>query len=493
MNRPKQFTIDELLALYAAGPDVMCNAFIDLLASQNVLFDQIATLTVQVQELQSRVNKDSHNSSKPPSSDGYSKPTRPLNLRGKSGKKSGGQHGHSGYTLERVSNPDYTFNYVPETCGSCGFSLTGAEIVRTDIRQVFDLPPLKLDVTEHKVVTCKCPHCRSINQGKFPDNVRQPTQYGPGFLGLLTYLNQYQFVPLARTQECVEDLFGHRPSQATIVNAVATCARALVPIELEIKGAITKSQVVNFDETGTRSENKLNWIHSASTPKLTFFCSHEKRGKDAIDAIGILKSYFGNAVHDCWASYLNPEYKCVHSLCNAHLLREMLGIWERTHQTWTQRMSALLCGLKRAKEAAQLAGKSKLDDKLLDRYRQTYSKIVAKGMGKNAQPESTGRPGRPKNGKTLSLLLRLNKYAELVLRFAMDFSVPFDNNLAERDLRMIKLKQKISGCFRNDHGMKHFCTIRGYISTLRKQALNSMAGLRSTFDGKPITPSLTSI
>ena len=475
----------------------MCGLVQDLCASFGALQDEFASLVAvttdlakQVQDLKSRLAMDSHNSSKPPSSDGYKKPPKPQNLRSKSGRRSGGQKGHAGCTLEPVSKPDHHVLHAPKTCGSCGHSLDNAEVVGRDSRQVFDLPELKLEVTAHEVVSCVCPDCLALNRGYFPDSVMQPTQYGPRFLGVLTYLNQYQLIPLARTQECVGDLFGHQPSQATITNALANCAKWLEPVQTAVKTAIIESEVVDFDETGMRIAKLLQWVHTAGTLLLTFYYTHSKRGGEAFAEIGILKNFKGTAVHDCWSSYLNRDFVCRHALCNAHLLREMLGTWEDTHETWTQRMSSLLRSLKRAKESAQEAGQHQLDPQLLQRYRRVYRQIVARGLLKNPAPERTGNRGRPANGKTRSLLLRLDNHEEDVLRFAIDFAVPFDNNLAERDLRMVKLHQKISGCFRSEAGAKHFCTIRGYISTLRKQGIDVMSALCSGFAGDIVWPAL---
>ena len=235
---------------------------------------------------------------------------------------------------------------------------------------------------------------------------------------------------------------------------------------------------------------QLSWIPVASTQKLTFYASHPKRGREAFEEIGILKAFRGTGVHDCLASYHAPSYPCGHSLCNAHLLRELLGLWERTHQTWTQRLSALLRSLLRAKAAAQAAGEPALDPNLLQRYCGVYRQIVARGLAHNPLPERTGKRGRPANGETRSLLVRLQRHEEAVLRFALDFAVPFDNNQAERDLRMVKLRQKVSGCFRSADGAKHFCRIRGYLSTLRKQGADILNALHSVFTGNPIYPSL---
>jgi transposase len=271
---------------------------------------------------------------------------------------------------------------------------------------------------------------------------------------------------------------------------VAACAQRLKPVEAAIKGAVTKADVAHFDETGMRVVKQLHWIHTASTPELTYYNHHPKRGRDAFTDSGIFKEFTGTAVHDCLISYLNPDYGCNHALCCAHLLREMLGLWEDTRQTWTQRMSALLRSLKRAKEPAQIAGHANLDIELLQRYRRAYGRVVARALLKNPAPKQTGKRGHPINGRTRSLLLRFEQHEDAVLRFAIDFAVPFDNNLAERDLRMVKLHQKISGCFRSEEGAKHFCTIRGYISTLRKQSLDIMAALVSVFAGNTIQPSL---
>jgi transposase len=475
----------------------MCSLVQDLYASLHAVQTQVAGLAVvnadlakQVQELKAKVAMDSHNSSKPPSSDGYKKPPKPRNLRVKTGRKPGGQDGHAGYALEPVSKPDYHVMHAPKTCGSCGHSLDNAEVIGRDSHQIFDLPELKLEVTEHEIVSCVCPHCQALNRGEFPDSAMQPTQYGPRFLGVLTYLNQYQLIPLARTQECIGDLFGHRPSQATITNALAHCAKWLEPVEAAIKKAIAEAAVANFDETGMRVAKLLQWVHTASTLLLTFYYRHGKRGGEAFEEIGILKDLKGTAVHDCLVSYFNQDFICQHAVCNAHLLREMIGTWENTHETWTQRMSSLLRSLKRAKEAAQAAGQHQLDPQLLQRYHRVYRRIVARGLLKNPAPERTGNRGRPANGKTRSLLLRLDNHEKSVLRFAKDFAVPFDNNLAERDLRMVKLHQKISGCFRSEAGANQFCTIRGYISTLRKQGINVMSALCAGFDGDIVWPSL---
>ena len=491
-------TREEFQVLYDQGPDAVYALFQTLWATIalqqeriTALEEQNARLSARVQELEARLSKDSHNSSKPPSSDGLHKPKpKPCNLRQKTGKRPGGQPGHPGHTLKLVDHPDHTSVHAPTTCGGCGGSLEDALVLSKERRQVFDLPPLKLEVTEHQTHSCVCPHCNTLNVGAFPEEVAQPVQYGPQMLGLCVYLSQYQLLPLARIQEMLIDLLGQSPSQGTFTAAIAACARCLQPVETALKTALLRSEVLHSDETGVQVTKQLHWIHVAATSTLTFYAHHAKRGREAFTAMGILPHFEGTSVHDSLASYHDPTYVCTHSLCNAHILRELLGLFEATHQTWTQRMSALLRSLKRAKEAAQSAGKSALDPALLLRYQAVYRQIVARGLGQNPSPTRTGLRGRPANGASRSLLLRLKKREEAVLRFALDFAVPFDNNQAERDLRMIKVQQKVSGCFRSTDGAEHFCRIRGYISTLRKQGSGILSALRSVFIGNPIYPCL---
>ena len=484
-------TRDEFQVLYDQGPDALYALFQTLWTRLAALEEQNARLSARVQELEARLSKDSHNSSKPPSSDGLNKPTpKPCNLRQKTGKRPGGQPGHLGHTLKVVEHPHHTQVHAPTICAGCGGSLQDAPVLSKDRRQVFDLPPLKLEVTEHQTHSCVCPQCNTLNVGAFPQEVAQPVQYGPQMLGLCVYLSQYQLLPLARIQELLVDLFGQSPSQGTFTTAIAACSRRLQPVEVALKAALLHVPVLHSDETGVQVDKQLHWIHVAATSTLTFYAHHAKRGREAFTAIGLLPHFEGTSVHDSLASYHDPSYACTHSLCNAHLLRELLGLFETTHQTWLQRMSALLRNLKRAKEVAQAAGKSALDPGLLLRYQTVYRRLVERGLGQNPSPTRTGRRGRPANGACRSLLLRLKKREEAVLRFALDFAVPFDNNQAERDLRMIKVQQKVSGCFRSTDGADHFCRIRGYISTLRKQGSAILSALRSVFMGDPIYPCL---
>jgi transposase len=491
-------TRNELQTIYDQGSDAVFDLFQTLWATIRTQQEQLDALQLQnvllherVQELEARLNKNSNNSSKPPSSDGLTKKSpNPANLRQKTGKPSGGQIGHPGHTRKFVDKPDHTRLHNPQVCASCGGSLQEAQVVAIEKRQVFDLPPIQLAVTEHQSLSCVCPHCHTLTLGEFPPEVIQPTQYGAEILALCVYLNAYQLLPLARPEEMLTDLLGHSPSQGTLMTALRGAHNALEGLEATIKTAVTGAKVVDFDETGVRVAQHLHWIHVACTPNLTFYAHHPNRGRKAFAAIGILPHFGGTSGHDSYPAYHAPSYPGKQALCNAHLLREMLGLFEASKQTWMQRMSALLRRLKRLKEAALIRGEQVLTWDQLGRYRALYQQILQRGLRQNPLPARTGRRGRPANGRTRSLLLRLQRYEEAVLRFATDFAVPFDNNQAERDLRMIKVQQKVSGCFRTPAGADHFCRIRGYISTLRKQGIHILTALRSVFTGELIQPCL---
>jgi transposase len=479
----------KIMELCSSDPAAIVAIIRSLQAQVGLLESQVRQLKDEVQELKNRLSMDSHNSSKPPSSDGFSRGTpAPRSLRPKTDRKAGAQPGHPGRGLEPVEKPDHLEYHELDTCKTCGGSLY--EPVGAKRRQVFDVPPMRLVVTEHQAMEYVCPHCQALNAAEFPANVTQPTQYGPGILGLCVYLTQYQLLPFARAEQLLTDLLGQSPCEGTLALAHANCYDALEAVEASIKDALLKAPVAQFDETGARVENALQWLHVACTNRLTYYACHKKRGREAMTEIDILSRFTGISVHDYLASYRNPDYTCRHALCNAHLLRELIGLWETTGQTWTQRMIAVLLYLKRAKEVAQAAGETQLDQNLLARCQRIYRRIVARALKRNPLPEPTGKRGRPAKGVVCCLLERLEAHEPEILRFASDFAVPFDNNQAERDLRMTKVREKVSGCFRSSAGADYFCRIRGYISTLRKQGLDVIKALRSVFTGDPMSPSL---
>ena len=477
-------TREKFQILYDQGPDGVYALFV---STQTAMQTAIETLTARVKQLEDRRNKDSHNSSKPPSSDNPGR--KPRSLRKSTGKKSGGQKGHPGSTLTFSDKPDDIIPHDPQQCSECGACLDEAEKVVTERRQEFDIPPPQIICTEHQTRSCICPHCKTSNKGVFPEGITAPVQYGARIKGALIYAMFQQLLPYNRAQEFISDLFGQAPSEGTINSAIKTCYETLEPIEKEIKTAIINSAVVNFDETGWRVETKLNWLHGASTEAYTYYQSNAKRGCEAMNEIGILPKFTGKAIHDRWKPY-NKYEKCSHYFCCAHLLRDLCHIIESTKQTWAQRMSSVLrCALK-MKKLAISEKKTSLDKGELNRIKVTYLKIVRRGMHQNPFPEKTGRKGRTKKSDALNLLEFFNGNLSSVLGFVLDFDVPFDNNLAERDIRMVKVKQKISGCFRSQEGSKEFCRIRGYLSTLKKQHLSIMDGLHSVFRGSPLKPCL---
>lgn len=474
-------TRDEIRAVYAQGP----NAVVGLVEQ---LQHTLAVLTARVEALESRLGKDSHNSHKPPSSDGLSRGKKPKSLRGRSGKPSGGQPGHPGTTLLPVETPDARQVHTPSACAHCGSALEGIVPCARERRQVFDLPPLSFFVTEHEAETVRCRECRQCTSGTFPTGVTQAVQYGPGVRALSVYLQSYQLLPYARTQELLRDLFGASPCQGTLARALEEAAERLEPVEEAIRQALHQAAVAHFDETGIRAEAKLLWLHGAGTERLSVYAVHPKRGRAAHEAIGILPGFCGTAVHDAYASFFTYEGR--HALCNAHLLRELIAVEEETRSPWATAMILLLQEMKQAVETARSAGEAALSPAMLQAWEARYRCIVEHGSRAHPPPPPTGQKGRRKQSPARNLLDRLARHRAAVLAFLYDFAVPFDNNLAERDLRMAKVQQKISGGFRSIEGAQNFCRIRGYISTLRKQGPHVLSALQSVFAGTPLMPQL---
>lgn len=450
------------------------------------LFEVIRVLEGRIKVLEDRLAQNSRNSSRPPSTDGYQKPS-PKSQRVPSEKKQGGQAGHTGATLEKIENPDHVVFHRVHECKGCHRNLRDKSAENYESRQVFDVPKPKIEVTEHRaeVKTCDCGH---VNTAAFPEGVDQPTQYGSGLKGLGVYLNQYQLLPYERVGEFFFDVYGHPLSAGSLFNFNQTCFEGLESVEASIKEAVAKADIAHFDETGFRIERKRQWLHVASTETLTHYAAHAKRGKEATDAIGILPVFKGRAIHDHWYSYFT--YGCSHGLCNGHHLRELTFIDERFGQTWAPEMRHFLAEtLRKVQETRKTA--SQLPPEEIRRIEEVYAQILQKGWDSNPPlppAEIPGKRGRKKKTKPQNLLDRLSKYRKETLAFIYDFKVPFDNNQGERDLRMTKVQQKISGCFRSAQGAKFFCRIRGYLSTLRKQAIKVLDALQSVFAGTPLIP-----
>jgi transposase len=438
-------------------------------------------LTLRLKELEARINKNSGNSSKPPSSDGLKKIK---NSREKSNKHTGGQPGHKGRTLEKIENPDEIIDLRPKKC-ECGCDLTNV-ISITQTRQVIEIPKIELKVTEYQGNQIECPNCHKKHLTEFPSEVTQPVQYGENLQGLMAYLTQYQFLPLARAAELVRDLTGHSISEGTLVNVNNKLFKNLENVENEIKEQIIASQVVHFDETGVRCSGKTNWLHSASTDKLTHYAVHNKRGTEATKEIDILPEFEGTAVHDHWKPYYTFD-KCTHAECNAHNIRNLKDAYENFEQSWAKDMAGLLIEIKEYVKTLILVGNDSMSPEEILIYQMKYKSIISKGKEDNPI-QISAKTGRPAKNAADRLLARLEKYDIETLSFMYDFTIPFDNNLAERDLRMIKLRQKISGCFRGEESPNVFCRIRGYISTCRKNGENVMESLVKAIKGDPYIP-----
>lgn len=443
----------------------------------------IETLLLEIAELKGRLRKDSHNSSKPPSSDGLQRRTK--SLRTQSGAKVGGQVGHPGTTLKKSVRVDRTIIHrLPANCDVCGQSLAGvASHEEKETRQVIDLPAIRFEVTEHRILRAQC-RCGAQQCSSFPEGVAGAVQYGAHVRAAAVYLTQYQQIPFKRCADALRDLFGVRISAGSVVNHVQQAGQALMPTVAQIAEALLTQAVVHFDETGLRHGKTLVWMHSGSTDRLTWYGVHPKRGTEAMTAFNILPRFHGVAVHDGLKAY--RQYSCLHALCNAHHLRELLFIFESTGQQWARDMMHLMCAAKEEMQAAADADTVLSQTRIRDIDTQ-YHALLRLGETENPEQlrplEQATRRGRVKQSAATNLLRRLYDYADDVLRFTTDPNVPFDNNQAERDIRMPKLKQKVSGCFREARGIEAFCTIRSYLSTLRKNQQDLFQALKETFDG----------
>lgn len=461
------------------------------------LEESVRQLSEQVQSLQERLVKDSHNSHLPPSSDRFARQKKTRSQRKRSGKKPGGQAGHDGHHLVLSATPSETIVHPVERCSSCQADLRAVAVRAIERRQVLDVPPARLHITEHQAERKCCPHCHAETRASFPSEIQAPVQYGTGLGALAVYLVTSHLLPFKRAAEILSDLLAVHMSEGTIRHLCGRCGSRLRPIERQIKIALRQSPVIHQDESGLYVAGKRIWMHVTSTNKLTHYQVHAKRGTEALDANGILPGYQGTSVHDGWAAY--EGYGCTHALCNVHLLRELLFLEETTGQPWTKEMQAVLLDLKRLTEEARAVGQTSLAPAVLSDALLRYRRVVAHGeqahpppLPEPAEPSAPKKRGRRKQSAARNLLDRLIKHEDAVLAFARDLRVPFDNSQAERDIRMLKVQQKISGCFRSWDGALDFCRIRGYLSTLRKQGNPLLSALQQALAGHPLLPVLSS-
>lgn len=480
---------EEARAIYQQGEE----AVVALIHSMN---ENFILLAKRIQVLEDQLAKNSSNSGKPPSSDNpYDKPA-PKSQRKRHGRSTGGQPGHEGHTLKAVADPNHEVIHRVTSCQQCQRSLETEPITGRDHRQVFDLPEIRMEVTQHTAEIKVCPACGCENKAEFPAGVEQPVQYGSEVKALAVYLNQYQMLPLERVRELFYDLFGQPLAEGTILSANQAVAEQVQGVNEAIKVHLTENEdAVHFDETGVGINGKLHWLHSASTALLTHYAVHAKRGQAAMEKIGILPNLKGIAIHDGWASYF-AYLKVTHALCNAHHLRELQFLIDRYSQGWESKMMSLLREMKEWVDLS-FTQQTQLSAEQIEQFVQRYDALIEEGLIANPltedDPAQPKKRGRVKKSKPRNLLERMKEHKSATLAFLHNYKVPFDNNQAERDIRMVKVKQKVSGCFRSVNGADVFCMVRAYISTARKNGQSILAALRMALAGKPYLPSFVSV
>lgn len=454
--------------------------------------ESIRQLSEQVQSLQERLVKDSHNSHLPPSSDRFARQKKTRSQRKRSGKKPGGQAGHEGNHLALSSSPDQVGIHRVETGAHCQADLRAVAVRTIERRPVVDVPPARLQITEHQAERNCCPHGSAETRAAFPNAVPAPVQSGSGIAALAVSLVTHHLLPCKRTAEILSDLLGAGMSEGSIRQVCQRCANVLRPIERQIKVALRPSPVIHQEESGLSVAGKRIGMQVTSTARLTHYQVHAKRGTEALDANGILPGYQGTSGHDGWAAYAG--YGCNHARCNVHLLRELIFLEETTQQFWTKAMQRLLLALKRLTAWAKGKGQTELSERLRTTVVRRYRQVLALGEQANPPPapaqNEPKKRGRRKQRAARHLLDRLTKHEDAVLALVHDLRVPFDNSQAERDIRMLNVQQKISGCFRRFAGALDFCRIRGYLSTLRKQGQSLLIALQLALAGHPLLPAL---
>lgn len=461
----------------------------DVQALIDELLRKIERLEQENAELRRRLGLDSSNSSKPPSSDGLGRKPgdqsrRSGSLRGKSGKESGGQKGHRGDTLRRSESPDKVVHHHADTCKHCQASLDTSHVVGVEKRQVHDLPEPKLEVTEHRADICLCAQCSKITKADFPEGVNAPAQYGPRIRAAAIYFNVQQLIPEDRTADIMTDLF-EAPSlcPATIASWVAQKAAAFEPVVEAIEQKLRETYCRHLDETGFRIKGKTQWLHTVSNGALTYYATSAKRGDIPLF---LQDSKGGVIVHDHFRSYYKKFAALDHALCNAHHLRELKALIEIDGEAWAGEMSELLVSTNSLKRQAVERGDRALPSSLLQGILDLYDHLVEAGLAfHHALPplERSGQGGKPPRRPGHNLLRRLRDFKDDVLRFARDLAVPFTNNQAEQDLRMMKLRMKISGGFRSEQGAQSFATVRSVLATARKHGWSIL----QTLSAQPAT------
>ena len=471
--------------------------FVRYLMEQNAsLSDQVAELTATVKELnqtikelKEQLNKNSKNSSKPPSSDGLKKPAVNKNksLRESSRKKQGAQEGHDGVHLSVISEPDHIEDHMHSDCTGCPHRakcLSKACIKET--RHEIDTV-VTVDVTAHNAIEVReCLLHGGVKTGSFPENIKATVQYGKNLQAMVVAFNTVGAVSINRTHEILSSVFNIPLATGTIKNMVTRCAESLKDTYERIRLKMIMLGLIHCDETGSRVDGKTCWVHVASDQDYTYLTINQKRGQIGMDAADVLPHARGIIVHDCWGSYW--KYQDVkHAICCAHLLRELNGVIENhPEQTWASRFKKLLLNMKKVRDKALISDKDEVSYYHRHKFDMEYDAIIKTAYEENPLPETPAKKrGRKKKSKVLNLICRLENYKESVCLFIKNLCVPFDNNQAERDLRMVKVKTKVSGCFRSEEGAQEYLTIMSYIGSARKHGINAFTAIREALNGNP--------
>jgi len=445
--------------------------------------EELAQARERIAELEARLRQTPRNSSRPPSGEGLGKPS-PRSLRKKTGRKPGGQDGHQGTTLAQAARPDRELRHEPGCCGRCGAGLAGRPVTGVERRQVFDLPEAVITVTEHQLIEREC-GCGQRTRAAAPAGTGGPVQYGPRVAAIIVYLYAGQFLSKDRTAQALAELFGIPLSSGTVAALTARAAGRLGGFLEHARGQIAASAVAGFDETGFRVAGRLHWVHCARTGKYTLFMVHPRRGRQAMTAMGVLDSFAGVAVHDAWApydTYTAPE----HQLCCAHALRELQAVTDAAPDgqwCWATQAAEAFTAMQALVREAATQGRDIADPAALAAQVRLYRSAVLAGASQTA-----ARSG-PLMKKHNALARRLRDRQDDYLRFTTDFRAPPDNNGSERDIRMVKLRQKVSGCLRTRTGARQFCAIRSYLSTAAKHGLGVFDALIMLTEGQPWIPS----
>ena len=452
------------------------------------LQETIKELRETIKELRRQLDQNSQNSSKPPSSDGYRKPS-PKSQRTKTGRKPGGQKGHQGSNMTIPHAPDEVMKHLPEKCKTCPHltqCLQNDKIFTCAEKRYTVDAVVTTKVTEHQSLKAEnCPCGEKPENGPFPENVKAYVQYGDSVSVLVGLLSTYGAMSAMRIHVLIGSLLGVKLSTGTVTSMVSKCAKKVGKVLQKIKKLIEAGHVGHFDETGARTGGELHWVHNSSTDKYTYQTINKKRGKDGIDANGVLLLFAGVAMHDCWSPYWKYE-GIVHAICNAHLLRELTGIEElEPDHTWATLFKTLLRSMKKAKEKAEAKGKTELSYYLLHKFSQEYDRVMEIANSECPDPPDppNKKRGKKKKGKERSLIERLVLLKDAVCLFIHDFKVPFDNNQAERDVRNVKTKIKVAGCFRTDKGAQDYLDVMSFLSTGQKHEVSVFDALTAAFAG----------